>query len=208
MKCELILEIRNLHACPGDGPPKRLKVPKDVLSQIDVTTTKAEVDEELAREDEKAKSTEKTRVTIQPCHAFRENDGEIVFRLGGSYGKLMGLFREVGSLLYTQKIEGFKTAYKAFLKAIIIKPQWIKLEEVSGIEINKVPQITAGRNRAFILKYYEAIPKCKARMNIQVPEGGKERFEKLIETAEGIPFGPTRRGEIKILELNWEKVNL
>jgi len=204
MRCELTLEIRNLHACPGDCIPKRLKVPTDLFSQVDVTTTKAEIEEQLAREEEKARSTEKTRIKIEPCFSFKVNEGAPVFRLGGPYGKLMGLFKEAGSILYGEKAEGFKTGYKSFLKSIVVKPQWVKLEEVSGIEINKIPQITAGISKALILQYYEEISRCKARLSVQVPSGEREKFVKILEQSEGLPFGPKRRGEIKVLEANWE----
>jgi len=197
------MEIKNLHACPGDRTPKKLKVPKDVFSQIDVTTKTDEINTELALDRELAQTTEMTRVKIEPLVSFKEEDDNIVFRLGGSYGKLMGLFREVGGMLYSQKAAGFKSSYKPFLRSLFIKPQWATLENISNIEVATIPQITSGRSAALIILYYEVIPRCTATINIQLPENEKTNFEKLIETCEGVPFGPKRRGELKILEMDY-----
>ena len=200
MKVELTLEIRDLHADPNDRPPKKLEVPKDVFSQAEVTTIEHEVDQEAASKMERAKTEKKERITIQPLIAFREDD---TFRLGGPHGKLMGLFKEAGAALYNQKTEGFKTGYKSFLKALMIKPQWCQLEDVGNIAVHKIPQITAGRNKALIIQYYEKMDRCKAIVTIQIPEGSKTKLETLLEQAEGMPFGPKRRGEIKVLAKKW-----
>lgn len=203
MNCKITMEIRNLHACPGDRPPKKLKVPKDVFSKIDVTTKTDEINAELAEDRELSQTTEVTRVKIEALVSFKEEDDGIVFRLGGSYGKLMGLFREVGGMLYNQKVAGFRSSYKPFLKGLFIKPQWGILENASDIEVATIPQITAGRNKTMLLQYYEVIPRCTTTINIQLPESEKAKFEKLIETCEGVPFGPKRRGELKILEMEY-----
>lgn len=199
MKCELTVEIRDLHACPADRPPKRLEVPQDVFSSVDVTTTEHEVDKEAAMTTERAKTERKERVKIEPLIAFREDS---TYRLGGSYGKLMGLFREVGGILYTQKVEGFKVGYKQFLKSLIIKPQWVPIERIGEVVIDKIPQITAGMSKALIIQYYEKMD-CKANVTIEMPDGNKEKFVQLLKQAEGMPFGPKRRGELKILQQKW-----
>ena len=204
MNCKITMEIRNLHACPGDRTPKKLKVPKDVFSQIDVTTKTDEINTELAEDRELAQTTEMTRIKIEPLVSFKKDDeDDIIFRLGGSYGKLMGLFREVGGMLYSQKVAGFKSSYKPFLKSLFIKPQWATLEDVSNIEVATIPQITAGRNQSLIIQYYEVIPRCTATIDIQLPENEKAKFQRLIETCEGVPFGPKRRGELKILAMDY-----
>lgn len=137
--------------------------------------------------------------------AFRE---DFTYRLGGPYGKLMGLLKDAGSALYNQKIEGFRGSYKPFLKSMIIKPQWVKLENIGEVTINKIPQIMAGRSKALIIQYYEKIGKCKATVTIQMPqaENNKEKVKQLLEQAEGMPFGPKRRGEIEVLDLKWDSI--
>jgi len=198
--CELILEINDLHADPNDRAPKKLKVPKDIFSQIDVTTTEKEINKEQATKIETAKTQETQRVKIEPLIAFRE---DLKYRLGGPHGKLMGLFKEVGSVLYTRKVAGFAKSYKPFLKSVIIKPQYIQLENVGSVTVNKIPQIMAGFSKALIMQYYEKIDKCTVTINIEMPDGSKPMFEKLLEQAEGMPFGPKRRGEIVVTNKKW-----
>ena len=200
MKCELTLEICDLHADPNDRPPKQLKVPKNIFSQVDVTTMEQEINQEQAEKSEKAKTQETKRIEIQPLVAFRDDRK---YRLGGSHGKIMGLFKEVGSVLYTRKVPGFAKSYKPFLKSMIIKPMYIQLEDVGTVTVNKMPQIMAGRSKALIMLYYEKIDKCTATVNIEMPDGSKSMFEKLLEQAEGMPFGPRRRGEITVIHQEW-----
>jgi hypothetical protein len=199
MKCELTIEIRDLHACPADRPPKTLEVPQDVFSSVDVTTTEDEIDDEAAMKTEKARTEKKERIKIQPLIAFRE---DLTYRLGGPHGKLMGLFREVAASFWSQKVEGFKVGYHPFLKSLIIKPQWIPLEKIGEVTIHKIPQIMAGRKKVMILQYYEQMD-CKANVTIEMPDGNKEKFIQLLKQAEGMPFGPKRRGELKILQQKW-----
>lgn len=203
MKCELTLEIQNLHACPGDRSPKEIIVKKNRIVKIKKTLTKEEIEEELSYDEGKEKKTEEQRSGIQPLYAFKDGNEGIQFRIGGPYGKLMGLLKVAGSFLYTQKVPGFKAGYKKALKAMIVKPQWVTLEEVSGIEIASIPQIMAGRSQAMIIQYYEKIPFCIAKVKIDMPESIKGQFETLIKQAEGMPFGPKRRGEISIQSMNW-----
>lgn len=56
LKCKLILEIRELHADPSDRSPKKLEVPKDILSSIEVVTIEHEIDKEAALKTERAKT--------------------------------------------------------------------------------------------------------------------------------------------------------
>lgn len=202
MRCELTLEIRDLHACP-EVPPRKIEVPKDVFSEIDVTTTKHEIDEDLAKETERAETKEKTRIEIQPCYTFKEEDDKIIFRLGGPYGKLAGLLKEAGSVLYTMKEPGFRTGYKKMVKSLIIRPQWATLENVENLYVHKIPQLTAGRSQSMIILYYDVIPKCTAKLTIDFPEKNRELLEKLLEQAQGLPFGPKRRAELTIHKKEW-----
>jgi len=204
MRCELVLEIRNLHACPGDRNPKELIVEKNRIVKIKTTQTEEEIEEELSFDEGKEKKTEEKRSGIQPLYAFLEEEGLTKVRLGGPYGKLMGLLKVSGSFLYTQKTPGFKAGYKKMLKSMIVKPQWVALEEASGIEIASIPQIMAGRSQAMIIQYYEMIPFSIARISIDMPDTIKGQFETLVKQAEGMPFGPKRRGEISIRSMEWK----
>lgn len=203
MKCELEIKIRDLHACPGDRPPKQHIVSKDVFSQEDRESIKEDLDEDLVLQREKGKQTKKTREEVKPLHAFRVENGNPMMRLGGAYGKLAGLFRDAGGSLWAQKTKGFTKGYKSMLKSLIIKPQWVELEEASGIEIATIPQILAGRSKAMILQYYERVPYCTAKISVEMPEKMKEQFEVLVKQAEGMPFGPKRRGEITVHNMEW-----
>jgi len=203
MKCELTLEIRDLHACPGDRPPKEHIVSKDVFSQEDRESIQEDLDEDLVLEREKGRQTKKTRDKIEPLYAFRIENGKPMMRLGGAYGKLAGLFRDAGSSLWQQKTKGFTKGYKSFLKSLVIKPQWVELDKASGIEIATIPQILAGRSKAMIIQYYEKIPHCTAEIGVEMPETMKEQFKVLMKQAEGMPFGPKRRGEIVVHEMRW-----
>jgi len=203
VKCELILEIRDLHACPGDRPPKEHIVSKGVFSQKDSEVIQENLDEDLLLPREKGKQTEKTRDKIEPLYAFRIENGKPTMRLGGAYGKLAGLFRDAGSSLWNQKTKGFAKGYKSFVKSLIMKPQWVTLEEASEIEVATIPQILAGRSKAMIIQYYEKIPYCTAKISIEMPENMKGQFETLISQAEGMPFGPKRRGEVTVHNKRW-----
>ncbi len=203
MKCELTLEIRDLHACPGDRPPKEHSVSKDIFSQEDLESTQEVLDEDLLLPRERGKQTKKTREKIEPLHAFKLENGKPVMRLGGAYGKLAGLFRDAGSSLWAQKIKGFSKGYKSFLKSLVIKPQWVELDEASEIEIATIPQIMAGRSKAMIIQYFEKIPHCTAKISIDMPDTMKEQFEVLVKQAEGMPFGPKRRGEVTVHKMRW-----
>jgi len=201
MKCELTIEIRDLHACPGDEQIKKYEVPTNVFNTVDVTTTEHEIDNEQALTTEKAKTEKKERIKIEPLISFRK---DLTYRLGGSYGKLMGLFGEAASNLYSQKLDGWKISYKPFLKSIQLKPQWVKLDIGSNqIFVSKIPQITAGRSQSLIIQYYEKIDKCITTITAEVPTNEKERFIQLLTQAEGMPFGPKRRGELKITQQKW-----
>jgi len=202
LRCELIIEIRDLHACP-EQPPRKIEVSKDILSEIDMTTTKHEIDQDLAKETERAETKEKTRIELKPCYTFKKEDDKLLFRLGGPYGKLAGLLKETGSILYSMKEPGFKTGYKKLVKSLIIRPQWVTLENVEGLYVHKIPQLTAGRSQAMIILFYDVISKCTANLTIDFPEKNKNLLEKLLDQAEGMPFGPKRRGEIHILNQTW-----
>ena len=203
MKCELTIKIRDLHACPGDRPPKEYTVSQDVFSQEDRESTQEVLDEDLLLPRERGKQTKKTREKIEPLNAFKIENGKPIMRLGGAYGKLAGLFRDAGSSLWAQKVKGFSKGYKSTLKSLIIKPQWVELEEASEIEIATIPQIMAGRSKAMRLLYFEKVSYCKTTINIEMPKGMKEQFEILIKQAEGMPFGPKRRGEITVHKMEW-----
>lgn len=208
MKCELTLEIRDLHACPADRPPKEHIITKEVFSQDEQELTEETLDEDLTLSREKGKKTKKKRTKIEPLRAFKIIEGKPVTRLGGPYGKLMGLFKNAGKSLYAQKDDMFypgNRAYLGFLKSLIVTPQWVELEEASEIEIAKIPQIirTKGGSQSMIFLYHEKLPHCYVKVTIQLPAGEKERFEKLLEQAEGMPFGPKRRAEITVHKKEW-----
>lgn len=202
MRCELTIEIRDLHACP-ELPPRKIEVSKDIFSEIDITTIKHEIDQDLAKETERAETKEKTRIEIKPCYTFKTEDDKLLFRLGGSYGKFAGLLKETGGVLYGMKEQGFRTGYKKMVKSLIIRPQWVTLENVEDLYVHKIPQLTAGRSQAMILLYYDVISKCTANLTIDFPEKNKKLLEKLLEQAEGLPFGPKRRAEITIHKKEW-----
>lgn len=206
MKCELTLKIRDLHACPGDTPPQRITTSKEVSStdeQEIITETFGE--ETLSyKEEKKGKTAVKERDETNPFHTFRIEEEKPIARLGGPYGKLMGLFRSAGKSLWAQQDSAFypgHKAYKAFLTSLIVKPQWTMLEDASEIEIHIIPQILP--RSKMIFPRFEKISLCYAKVTIQLPAGEKERFEKLLEQAEGMPFGPKRRGEITVHKMEW-----
>lgn len=205
MKAELTLKIRNLHANPGDTLPKKHPIKENVFQEENTIISSASGENWEDIEAKYKTGTTKERVKIEPLVSFKTEDNKPVFRLGGSYGKLAGLFKEAGKTLYEIKAEGFKRSYKSFVKSIQIKPQWSYLENSENVEISTIPQITAGRSQALILLYYEKIPYCETTLSIQIPDSpdGKEKFLMLLEQAEGMPFGPKRRGEIKVHDLSW-----
>ena len=203
MRCEISVELINLHACPGDRDPKEVTVAKGRIVKIKTTTTAEEIEAELAFDEGREKTTEEKRGSIQPLYAFLEENGSPVFRIGGPYGKLMGLLKEAGSFLYTQKVPGFRAGYKKALKSMIVKPQWVTLEDANEVELAKIPQVMAGRSQSMIIQFYEKIPHCTANITIDMPSTIKDQFITLIKQAEGMPFGPKRRGELRIQEMNW-----
>ncbi len=206
MKVELNLEIMNLHACPGDALPKKYLVSKDLFAQVDIETVTESFFDESEANKEISTETEKKRTKIEPLFAFKIVDDKPIVRFGGPYGKMAGASKEAGSMLYTLKDPLFKSAYKSVCKVINWFPQWITLENVSGIEISKIPQIMAGRSKSMIIQYYEVIPKCTATISIEYPEDPKnvtKKVKRLIEKMTTMPFGPKRRGEFRITNVGF-----
>ena len=202
MRCEITIEIRDLHAC-AEVPPRKIEVPKDVFSEIDIITIKHEIDQDLSKETERAETKEKTRIGIKPCYTFKEEDGKLLFRLGGPYGKLAGLLKDAGSILYNMKEPGFRSQYKPLVKSLTIRPQWVTLENVEKLYVHKIPQITAGISKVMIIQYFDVISKCTAKLTIDFPEKNKKLLEKLLEQVQGIPFGPKRRAELTVHNVRW-----
>lgn len=202
MKCNLKLEILNLHACPGDGVVKRHEVSSQLFSQADLEETESEIDKQLSGTREKASVKTKKRTSYKPLFGFKEDH---TYKLGGNYGKLAGLFKASGKVLWSQKTPGFTKGYKTLVKSMIIKPMNPTLNDFKDkdIQINSIPQITAGRSSALIIQYYEYIPKCTAEVEIQMPDDSKKLFEKVVEQACGMPFGPKSRGEFQVLDMKW-----
>lgn len=203
MNCELKIEILNLHACPGDAPPS-IYTQENLIKMTTYAPTEHTIDKQIIRSSEEGEVTKRKTEKELPLYEFRQNDDDYIVRFGGPYGKLMGLFKETGGVLYNRKVPPFKTSYKPFLKSLNIKPQWITLNDVENVEVATIPQITAGRSRALILQYYRRIGRCTAMLNIDMPDDAKPTFKKLIAQAEGMPFGPKRRGEIHVLEMKWD----
>lgn len=203
LKAILDLEIQNLHGDPGQKT-KRYEVEKKVFEEMDLTKTAKELEGDLAREAERASTKEKSRIEVTELYSFREQNGNIVYQLGGPYGKLAGLFKDAGKSLYSQKADGFKSSYKSFVKSLVITPVWAELEANGERRVNKIPQLTAGRGHSMIFFYYEVLPECQTQMEIDVPEGNKRKFLKLLNQAEGMPFGPKRRGTISVQNVDWD----
>ena len=193
MKYEMTLTIRNLHAEIGDHVVKPHVITKQIFQELDETETEREINEEPAESIQRASTRTKKREKVEPLISFKP---DFTYRLGGPYGKVMGLFKETGGILYKRKTSGFKSSYKPLIKSLLLKPQYVKLVDRDPVEINEIPQITAGRSKALILQYYEQLPECKAEMNLEFDDKDKPLVDKLLETSIGVPFGPKRRAEI------------
>jgi len=203
LKCKLTLEIQNLHACPGDAAPS-IYTQSRLIKMTTFAPTELTVDGQVVRTSDEGVKTESKRDKELPLFEFRRNGDNYVARFGGPYGKIMGLFKETGGTLYSRKVPPFKTSYKPFLKSLNIRPQWVTLDDVEGVEVATIPQITAGRSKSLILQYYRKINRCTATLNIDMPDDARPTFETLIAQAVGMPFGPKRRGEIDVLAMEWD----
>lgn len=204
MNCKITLGITNLHACPGDNTIKKHKVQKQMFSEADLEEKESEINQELAESREKASTRTKSRVKVAPLIGFRD---DFLYKCGGPYGKFAGMLKQGAKILWSQKTPGFTKGYKSFVKSLIVRPMYSKLDgfKKSDIAIASIPQITAGAGRALIIQYYETIPYCETVLEIMVPDASKKRFEKLLDVAMGLPFGPKSRGMAEIKDISWEK---
>jgi len=202
MKAKLKLIIHRLHACPGDGMMGTVDVSETVYTEQNKETKESEINEEIAETRELSSLTKKDRIKKKDLVLFRA-DG--MYRLGGPYGKIAGLFKAASKSLWSQKIEGYTKGYKTFIRSMKITPFQAKLTgyDKEDIIISTIPQITAGISKALIIQYFQSIPICETEIDITMPSGSKKNFLRLLNECEGMPFGPKSRGEIEIKDVTW-----
>jgi len=197
------LKIINLFACPGDGRIGKHKVQKALFTEEDLEETEADIDGDTAEQRKKASLREKSRVKYEPLVMFRKDH---LYKIGGYYGKVSGLFKTASKILWDSKEPGFSKGYKSFLRSIAIMPMMAKLEfDDKDVEVQSVPQITAGRSKALIIQYFQSVPEAFCELEIRAPEGSKKKLEKILEIAQGLPFGPKSRGQIEVVNISWKK---
>lgn len=129
-----------------------------------------------------------------------END-ELLYRLGGTHGKLWRVMKEAGYTLYQMGEQEKKVTTDRVMKAVQIKPQWVplKIEDGAEIEMDELPQMLSGRSNSMIQMYFDVIPKCKAEVKMTYPENYEDLIERYLELSQTLNFGNKRRGTIEIL---------
>lgn len=132
----------------------------------------------------------------------RDEDKEYLLKLGGNHGKIWGVLREAGHLLYEIGEFKSKAGVDRMMKTVQITPTWIKLENTDGVEIEEIPQILNTMGNSMVTMYYDVIPKCKANITIRYPEAFNERIEKMLEYMQTINCLNKRRSTITILNEN------
>lgn len=138
----------------------------------------------------------------QPVETFDKDEKDNpIQRLGGVHGKIWGHFRAVGKLLADSNEPGFES--KAFvdrlMQSVIISPTYPKLKITGKMYIDKIPQITQGRNQAMITQYFDVIPEAEFEAILKFPDVYKDHILKLLKYAESCGAMNKRRAAIKVL---------
>jgi hypothetical protein len=82
---------------------------------------------------------------------------------------------------------------------IIFSPGEVKIKPVGDMFIMKIPQITAGMNKAMMIQYFDCIPKGLVEIEMSYPEAYKSIIYKMLEQMEKMTGLNKRRTTLTIL---------
>ena len=198
MKRELKIEITNLYGSAEfpreitvDNPKlKRTKIQTKRKSDIDITTKK---------------SIEETRSekSIEQVNSFKWEDKKPVLRLGGAYGKFLGLLKQSGIVLATANADITKTTIRNLIPAVQIIPEWATLE-LNGEKIHTEKGLVTtfgykGGRPTQKPTRWDIIPKCTTEITMIYPDAFDDLIKEMMKMAENLNFAERRRGRVKIL---------
>lgn len=198
MKRELNLEITNLHGSAQF--PREITVDKPKISRKKTRTVKkTDIDITTSRTIEEATS-EKEVVLV---NSFKYEDGKPVVRLGGAYGKFVGLLKQAGIVLATANPNITKTSVLNLIPAIQVIPEWTVLE-LNGSKIYTEKGLVGvnsyiGGKSSQKPTTWDIIPKCTTGVMMIYPDAFDALVKEMLGMAENLNFAERRRARVKIL---------
>lgn len=195
---ELTLALTDIYG--GDGFERPYTVEEVTLEESKTTiTVRKDIGVPVEKERERKQVKEK-EVSVR---TFKRNaDGEPMYRLGGTHGKLWGVMKEAGYNLYQQGEQQNKVTTDRVMKAVQIQPQWVVLNMPDGVEmeIDVLPQMLEGRSNAMVEHYFDVIPEATASVEISHPEAYVDTVDRYLDISQTMNFGNKRRGTLEIIE--------
>lgn len=203
---EKTLEIEFKDLFGGDGFTRPIKVSSEKLKR---ETTDTINEEEINFAIKKKKKQTKTETRDDVVQTFqRDENGDIVFRLGGIHGKMWGATRAAGKLLGELKNNpeiNSKASVDRIMTMVSFEPVLVKLENISNIQEVKLPQLVNNMGRQnMIFPTYDVIKNCTCKINIQYPDIIEGKVIAMLEQAQRMATMNKRRATMKIT--NWNHI--
>lgn len=204
----LTLELTDIYG--GDGIERPETFEEIVMEEQEKTIT---VRKELGVPIEREHETRKVREREESVRTFKRNDdGQPMYRLGGTHGKLWGVMKEAAESMYdTGEIELSLTAIRErFMPSVQVRPQWCVLEmpEDVEMELDVLPQMLEGRGNRMVEFYFDVIPEATTEVTVRHPETYDPVVDKIIVRSQVMSFGNKRRGTLTVADEQKREVEL
>jgi len=198
MKSKLVLELNDVYG--GDGYVRSEKIKKPSYTKTKRKTEKrSDIDlKVIDRETEEETSSE----TSNNVHTFKFINGAPTLRIGGSHGKLYGVFKEASKYLKLSGEKPFTSGYMSIVNTTFITPIEVMLEnvDISKIEIREIPQVLSGIGHKMIIERYDVINKCNITVELNYPDTMKNAIEQIVENIHLLSILNKRRTTCKVIE--------
>lgn len=196
MEIELSLKLQNVYGGDGFTRPHEIEETKLARTKKKVVTRKdIGIPVESSRTELK---TEKRKVLV---NTFKHDEkGNYYLRLGASHGKLWGAMKEAGfSMAELGKVQS-QSAVRRMMRMVSISPQWVLLEDVNGVELDKLSQVLNAPGNPMVQNYFDVIPECRAKVTMKFPDELKEQIMQFLKYVETMNCLNKRRGSITVAE--------
>lgn len=200
MKRNLEIEITSLYGSAEF--PRKIMVDKPKMSRTKKRVTKrSDIDISV----ETSTSEQKSEQAEESVNSFNYIDGQPVVRLGGAYGKFVGLLRQAGVVLATTNEEGFtKAGTERMIPTIQVIPEFTKLE-LNGSKIQTIKGLVSvnsmfGGKSTQKPTMWDIIPSCKTKLTLIYPDAFDKNIVSMLKMAENLNFAERRRARVKILK--------
>jgi len=202
MKETFELELTDIYGSAGF--PREMEVEKQKLSRIKKRSRTSSKLGNLKQDTETAEiNTEKQ---IEKVNSFKlDEKGRPLLRLGGAYGKLVGLLKQSGMVCATANEEGIesKTQVLAVIPSIQVIPEYVPLE-MNGSKIETVSGLVSvnssfGGRGTQKPTTWDVIKKAKCEVTLIYPDNFHPQVQAMLRMAQQLNFCERRRGKMKII---------